>query len=116
MLQCVAVFCSVVQCGIEYCILLLLSDESCHMYYVLQCVAVCCRECCSVLQSVAESVAACCRAWYNMSCGCYQVMNRVTFIMYCSVLQCVAMCCSVLPTVMQCVAECVTIFHVVVIK
>ena len=55
-----------------------------HLWYVLQCVAVCC--------GVLQCVAVCC-----------SVLQRVA--VWCSVLQCVAVCCSV----MQCVAVCCSV-------
>ena len=91
MMQCGAVWCSVVQCGAKLC-------------SVLQCVAVCC----SVLQGrlrcmISPSSSRICKGRVA-ACHCVAVC--------CSVLQCVAVCCSVLQSVaaccrvLQCVAVC----------
>ena len=76
MLQCKAVFCSVLQYGVMCCSMLQYAAVCCS---VLQCLAIGCNalQCVAVCCSVLQCVAVCC-----------------------SVLQCVAMCCSVL----QCVA------------
>jgi len=77
-LQCVAVWCSLVQCVValiyqvfaEFSLACAGDDD----FFVLQCVAVCCSvlQCGAVWCSVVQCVAVCC-----------------------SVLQCVAVCCSV---------------------
>ena len=61
---------------------LLLGKAMMSTPHVLQCVAVCCSICSSVLQCVAVSVAVCCS-------------------ICCSVLQCVAVCCSICCSVLQ---------------
>jgi len=69
-LQCVVVFCSVMQC--------VAVDVSFKVLHVLQCVAVCC----SVMQCVAVDVS-------------FKVLLVLQCVaVCCSVLQCVAVCCS----------------------
>jgi len=82
MLQCVAVFCSGLQCFV--CSVLQFVAVCCS---VLQCVAVCCSvlQCVAVCCSVLQCVAVCC-----------SVLQCVAVC--CSMLQCVAVCCSVLST------------------
>jgi len=80
-LQCVAVYCSVLQ-------------------YVLRCAAVCCimLQCAAACRSVLRC-AAVCRSGQCVA-ACCSMLQCVTVC--CIVLQCVAVCCSVL----QCVAVC----------
>jgi len=63
---------------------------------VLQCVEVCCRVCCSVLQYVSHDKLGPRPLWYL---PILEYMLQCVAVC-CSVLQCVAVCCSVL----QCVA------------
>jgi len=103
-LQCVAVCCSVLQCVTVCC-------------SVLQCVAVCC----SVLQSVNEhrssflnpsvltKTIAEANSWL-CSCVCCSVLLQCVVAVCCSVLQCVAVCCSrrlAIGHISVCVCVCV---------
>ena len=150
MLQCVAVFYSVLQCDVVQ--LRCPSAPCTGSRSVLQCVATiatCCSVlqcvavphpvmgarqrpaqvvavCCSVLQGVAvQSVAVCCRVLQCVAvCGsvrqCFAVCPSTPctgrFSVF-SVLQCVAVCCSVLQcvavccSVLQCVAACCSVLQ-----
>jgi len=132
-MQCVAVCCSVLQCVAVCCIVLQCVAMCCN---VLQCVAVCCSvlQCASCNQTSSNladqhahpwvGVAMCCRVlqcftvwstsrFYSMlQCVavCCSVLQCVA--VYCSVLQYVAMCCSVL----QCVAVCCSVSQCVAVS
>jgi len=112
-LQCVAVFCSVLQrvavCRVAVCcraaVFALASSEFTVCCSVLQCVAVCCRvlqcvavchsvlpcviECCSVLLCVAVRYLPLC--WRNAALTLASSEDTVC----CRVLQCVIVCCGV---------------------
>jgi len=95
------------------CECLYIHSECLSICSVLQCVAVCC----SVLQCVA--VCCACPQMWRRCLYIHRYVNVKTFAMYvnewdieclyiCSVLQCVAVCCSVL----QCVAVCCSVSYV----
>jgi len=108
-LQCVAVFCSALQChnrtpqGI-----MLQCDTVCCG--VLQCVAVCC----SAVQchestprgSVLQCDIVCCGVLQFVAVCCSIIIQRHEAVC-CSVIRCAAVCCSVL----QCVAVCCSAVH-----
>jgi len=84
----------------------------CSMY-----VAVCCRTCVAVCCSVLQ---VCCSVWIGVcrdsqtrllvACGtCVTVSVLQCVAVCCSVLQCVAMCCSVLRCVAVCCSTCVAV-------
>ena len=79
MLQCVAVFCSVLQCVAYLCFAMYYSAAQLHFTTKRY---DCDAACCSVLQRVA---------------ACYSMLQRIAA--YCSVLQRVTTCCSVLQRV-----------------
>ena len=85
MLQCVAVCCSVLQCG----------------FRVLQCVAVCCSVVSVCLQYVARD---------TLYLVCVTTISPTINGVSCGVLQSVAVCCSVL---LQCVAVCCSMLQCV---
>ena len=90
-----------------------------HEHLLLQCVAVCCSamQCDAVFHSVLLTV--CGNALQMLQCVavCYSVLQCVAVC--CSVLQCVAVCCSVLQcvtvccSVLQCVAVCCSVLQCV---
>ena len=111
---CVAVCCSVLQCVAVFCsgwrYVRIFREWSCS---VLQCVAVCCSvlQCVAVLQGVALDgvtsehsiggncvfVAVCCSVALHCSRWCYvRLFTERELGLCCSVLQCAAVCCSVL--------------------
>jgi len=126
LLQCVAVCCSVLQCGAVWCCVMLWEchqwgrpdstqhtqkvrqyecvPSSCIAAYcsVLQCVAV------SVLQCIAASISPVGKAWqYAINADSSPILVRSLF-MYCSVLQRIAVCCSVLQCAAESVLQCIS--------
>ena len=93
---CVAVCCSVLQCVAVCC-------------SMLQCVAACCGVYGSVSHLDSHILILCCNMGEcvarNQSCS----VSRLTVIVCCSVLQCVAVCRSML----QCVAVCCSVLRCV---
>jgi len=86
---------------------------------VLQCVAVCVTVCCSVLVHTSHrQMRDCCMASFHaLVAVCYSVLERVTVrqkLHSMRLLQCVVVCCSVLPcvaVVWQCFAVCCGVLH-----
>ena len=88
-LQCVAAYCSVLQCIAVCCSVLQCVEESHVVYDMRQCVVVlqCCAVCCSALQCVKRSHVV-----YNMS-QCVAVLQCVAaYAVCCGILRCVAVC------------------------
>jgi len=100
----VAVWCSVVQCGVVCCSVL---QWVAVRFRVFQCDASgffrCVAVCCSGLRSVVECCSVMPRGSFSAPC------SRVGAL-FCSILRCVAVCCSMLQCVSVCcsVVQCVT--------
>jgi len=127
-LQCFAVYCSVLQCALhlERGERVVVVHDHVHelLQSVLQCVAVCCSVlqcvavCCSVLQCVAVCVAFERREHVVVHDHVHELLQCVlqcaeVCCMCYSVLPCVAVCCSIAVCcrVLQCVAVCCSVLQ-----
>jgi len=134
-MQCVAVCCSVLQCVAESMLHVSRStldqDLLARTSDLLQCVALCCRECVALWHwalwtkpsphnlrnccSVLQCVAVCCSVLWRVAVSVLhngtKTVTEALFARTSEPLQCVAVCCSVL----QCVAVCCSMLQCVVV-